>query len=153
MLSRLLRSAMSRLGGGGNRQELVERVRDRAFESFHENVLSGRLKSADALTVWERLEQCELRRRQLVSGRWSREGGQELLVGYTYLVDYVGALTRSLIQAEPSRSRTLHPQRFQSLYNGVSRGQISCEDLKQGACARRLDPDHALHSKLWGGVA
>ncbi len=145
-------SWLRRITGGGSRLEVVERLRHRVFETFYEYVKNGRLKSADAHTVWERLEHVELQRRQVMSGKLSRQNAQELTMGYNYLADYVGALSRALIQAEPPRTRTLHPQRFQSLYNAVASGLVSCEDLKQGACVRRLDPEHALHSKLWGSL-
>jgi hypothetical protein len=151
----MFRAIFRRLTGALSRQERVKSGRDRAFQSFFEAVRSGRLKPADALPVWERLENFELRHHQLVSGKLSRQGGQELLVGYNYLADYVGAVSRSLIHPDLGRSRSLHPQRFQCLYNGVASGNISCDELKQGASLRRQSPTggSALLAKLWGDLA
>lgn len=151
----MFRAILRKLTGAVSRLELVKSGRDRAFESFFEGIKSGRLKPADALPVWERLESFELRHKQLVSGKLSRQSGQELLVGYNYLADYVGAVSRSLIHPDLGRSRSLHPQRFQCLYNAVASGSITCEELKQGASLRRQAPAGGsdLLAKLWGDLA
>ncbi len=157
MWSTLLGKLRTRFSPAGQ----VEMARDRAFVSLYKGIRAGRLKSVEAMNVWARLEQFEEQREQMLDGRLSRSGIEELMVGYNYLVDYMSAMARSLIHTPAVRPRGISAQRFQWLYHGVGTGAVSCEELKLGAYLLRLEPHvlresavvRTLHAKLWGGAA
>jgi hypothetical protein len=157
----MITTLMQKIKGRFTKTGCVEEGRDRAFTSFYQGIQCGKLKPAEALNVWDRLESFEGQRELMLESRLSHTAVQELLVGYRYLVDYVGAVSRQLIHSVPRRSSGIHPKRFQWLYHGVRTGNITLEELKLGAYLLSVEPTvlresavvRALHAKLWGGAA
>ncbi len=155
--------ALARLAGTAISQaELasLERLRDRAFQSYYVAIRSGMLVQGDALGTWDRIEQLETDREQLKTPGFHGQQRQALADGYRHTMELMAALSRAGLRAQPT-SRKPHQVAapdFYRFYRRIKSGELSVEQVKLAPYLRKMPVEarsaspqlEELYEKAWG---
>lgn len=138
----------------------LERLRDRAFQSYYVAIRSGILVQGDALATWDRLEQLEQDREQLKTPGFHGKERQALADGYRHTVELMAALSRTGLRSQPTtrKAHQVAAQDFYRLYRRIKAGELSVEQVKLAPFLRRLPVEtrstnpqlEELYEKAWG---
>lgn len=138
----------------------LERLRDRAFQSYYVAIRSGMLVQGDALGTWDRLEQLEADRELLKSPGFHGKERQALADGYRHLVELMAALSRAGLRTQTTsrKPNQVAPPDFYRFYRRIKSGELSVEQVKLApflrvlpAESRAANPElEELYEKAWG---
>ncbi|MEW6279888.1 MAG: response regulator [Candidatus Eremiobacterota bacterium] len=118
-----------------------EPLRDLAFQTYYLGIRSRKLSEAEGLSVWDELERVSL-------GTLSPS---ELVLEYRCIIDRIAALARTQLYGSRSRKPgQVEPSAFRVLFERISQGKVSVEQLKLAPYVRTSGEADELARALWG---
>ena len=137
----------------------VESYRQQAYASFYVAIRSRSLDLEQALRVWDSLEDQEVKRNELKSGRLDLGLCRQLAEGYQLVLSILEALQKTSLPVLRERpEQRVSRERFAHFYESVQQGLIHSAQLPLAPFLRGVSqatlaqsPElQELHQKFWG---